>query len=265
MTTMTPGPRSGDQVGSTLSDGALTVWLRRPDSFNSLNTDVLADLTDMVAGAADAGASVIVLRGEGRGFCSGADLAASQEMSGDGTVLIDAANGLVQAIRDTPVPVVAAVHGACAGVGVPIALAADLTLASSRAFFMLAFSKIGLMPDGGASALVAASVGRATALRMALLAERLTADEAARMGLIAAVHDADTFESQVADVVATLAAGPAAAYRHTKRAINEATLGSLEGAFAHERRGQSELLAADDFAEGAAAFREKRDPVFRDR
>ena len=261
MTTLTPGARSGDQIGSVLEGGVLTLWLRRPDSFNALTGPMVDDLNDLVGGAPDAGASVVVLRAEGRGFCSGADL----QGGGANHALIDSANDLVRAIRDSPLPVVAAVQGACAGVAVPIALAADLTIASDKAFFMLAFTKVGLMPDGGASALVAASVGRATAMRMALLAERLSADEAARAGLIAAVHEHDAFESEVERVVATLSGGPVVAYARTKQAINAATLGSLEGAFAIEREGQAGLLDADDFAEGSAAFREKRDPVFRDR
>lgn len=269
MTTLTPGPRSGEQIGSVLEGGVLTMWLRRPDSFNALTVPMVDDLVELVNGAADAGASVVVLRAEGRGFCSGADLQgdADDDSPGGGanTHLIDAANDLVRAVRDCPLPVVSAVQGACAGVGVPIALGADLTIASSKAFFMLAFTKIGLMPDGGASALVAASVGRATAMRMALLAERLTADDAARAGLIAAVHDADDFEAAVDRVLATLSAGPVVAYARTKQAINAATLGTLEGAFALEREGQAALLDAADFAEGSAAFREKRDPVFTDR
>ena len=261
MTTLTPGARSGDQIGSVLEGGVLTLWLRRPDSFNALTGPMVDDLNDLVGGAPDAGATVVVLRAEGRGFCSGADL----QGGGATLALIDSANDLVRAIRDSPLPVVAAVQGACAGVAVPIALAADLTIASDKAFFMLAFTKVGLMPDGGASALVAASVGRATAMRMALLAERLSADEAARAGLIAAVHQHDAFESAVERVVATLSGGPVVAYARTKQAVNAATLGSLEGAFAIEREGQAGLLDADDFAEGSAAFREKRDPVFRDR
>src|SRR5699024_7756981 len=103
-------------------------------------------------------------------FCSGADLGAPEDLAEAAGPTIDGANRLVAAIRDSPVPVVAVVQGACAGVGLSIALACDLVLASSEAFFMLAFTKIGLMPDGGASALVAAAVGRAQALRMALLA-----------------------------------------------------------------------------------------------
>jgi enoyl-CoA hydratase len=147
---------------------------------------------------------------------------------------------------------------------VSIALSADLVLASSKAFFMLAFTKIGLMPDGGATALVAASAGRAKAMRMALLAERLSAEEAESLGLVSHVFDAESFEKDAEDVIAELRTGPMVGYARTKHAINVATLASLDPAFALEREGQLGLLAAADFAEGVAAFNEKRPPKFTD-
>lgn len=267
MTELTPGTRSGDSVGWAVDHGVLTLWLRRGSVLNAINTEMLEDLADVVEQATDHGASVIALRAEGRGFCSGADIGGDPAPD-DGppkTDTIVAGERLVRALTTSPLPVVSAVQGPCAGIGVPLALAADLTLASDQAFFMLAFTKIGLMPDGGASALVAAAVGRATALRMALLAERLTAEEAAARGLIASVSRADAFDAHVNDVLARLAAGPSVAYALTKRAVNDATLGSLDHAFTVELEGQAGLLAADDFVEGTAAFREKRAAVFTDR
>ncbi|EFQ82488.1 enoyl-CoA hydratase/isomerase family protein [Aeromicrobium marinum DSM 15272] len=260
------GTRTGTEVEAVLDAGVLTVTIRRPDSLNSVNDQVLHDLADLVEGAAShADARVVVLRGEGRAFSSGADLDPDEQAGDPSTATIDAANRLVGVIRDSRLPVVSVVQGPCAGVGVPIALAADLTVASSAAFFMLAFTKIGLMPDGGASALVAASVGRATAMRMALLAERLSATDAKAAGLVAAVHDPEVFDAEVRAVLDHLVAGPPAAYARTKQAINSATLGALDAAFELERDGQMVLLGADDFAEGAAAFREKRTPTFSDR
>lgn len=270
MSELTPGTRAGDDIGWSLDGSVLTLWLRRPDSLNAVSGAMLDDLADLVTGAVDTDARVIVLRAEGRGFCSGADLggdaaAADSDDFAAKTATLDAGERLVTALTASPLPVVAVVQGPCAGIGVPIALAADLTLASDRAFFMLAFTKIGLMPDGGATALVAASVGRATALRMALLAERLTAEQAAAAGLIASVTPETDFAAQVDEIVARLATGPSRAYAETTGAINAATLGSLEAAFAIERARQIELLKAHDFAEGTAAFREKRDAVFTDR
>ncbi|GAA1740213.1 enoyl-CoA hydratase-related protein [Aeromicrobium alkaliterrae] len=265
MSDLTPGTRTGDAVGSSLDHDVLTLWLRRGSSLNAVSADMLDDLADVVREAPSTGARVIAIRAEGRGFCSGADIGGDGDDGPPGTSTIEAGERLVRAVTTSPLPVVAAVQGPCAGIGVPIALAADITLASDQAFFMLAFTKIGLMPDGGATALVAASVGRATAMRMALLAERIPAGEAAGLGLITSVFRADEFDAQVHDVLSRLAAGPAAAYALTKSAVNDVTLGSLDHAFHVELDGQAGLLVAADFAEGTAAFREKRAANFSDR
>ena len=265
--TSTTGTRAGEQVRVTLDDGALRIEINRPDSLNAVTAAVLEDMADAVV---DAGSQtdvhVIVLSGAGRGFSAGADIGGAGELDDEGgpAGTLDGANRLVAAIRDVPRPVVSIVQGPCAGVGVSIALSADLVLASSKAFFMLAFTKIGLMPDGGATALVAASAGRAKAMRMALLAERLTATEAESAGLVSHVFDTETFDDDVEAVISQLRAGPMVGYARTKHAINEATLGSLDAAFALEREGQLGLLAAADFAEGVIAFNEKRTPTFHD-
>ncbi|MFZ0141914.1 MAG: enoyl-CoA hydratase [Aeromicrobium sp.] len=262
-----PGTRAGDQVRVTLDDGALRIEINRPDSLNAVTADVLEDMADAVEKAGtEPDVHVIVLSGAGRGFSSGADIGGGGELSDEGgpAATLDGANRLVAAVRDVPRPVVSVVQGPCAGVGVSIALSADLVLTSSKAFFMLAFAKIGLMPDGGATALVAASMGRAKAMRMALLAERLTATEAEAAGLVSHVFDAETFDDDVEAVIAVLRSGPMVGYARTKHAVNTATLGSLDAAFALEREGQLGLLAAADFVEGVAAFNEKRTPTYRD-
>ncbi len=163
-----------------------------------------------------------------------------------------------------PQPAVAVVHGAAAGVGVSLALACDVVLASEKAFFMLAFTKIGLMPDGGASALIAAAVGRIRAMRMALLAERISAAEAYAWGLVSAVYPVDEFDTGVDEVIATLVGGPAVALRKTKDAINAATLTELEGALEREKQGQLMLLESNDFREGTRAFQQRRAAAFTD-
>ena len=178
--------------------------------------------------------------------------------------LILAANRVVRAITALPRPVVAVVQGATAGVGVSLALACDLVLASDKAFFMLAFTKIGLMPDGGASALIAAAIGRIGAMRMALLAERLPAAEALACGLVSAVYPADDFNTEVDKVMSRLLNGPAVAFAKTKAAINAATLPELEPALQRELEGQSVLLRSHDFREGARAFQQRRTPDFID-
>jgi enoyl-CoA hydratase len=163
-----------------------------------------------------------------------------------------------------PQPVVAVVEGPAAGVGASLALACDVVLASEKAFFMLAFTKIGLMPDGGASALIAASVGRHRAMRMALMAERIPAAEAFEWGLVTAVYPTDQFDAEVAQVVSALVTGPAVALRKTKHAINAATLVELEDALEREKRGQLMLLESNDFREGTRAFQQRRAANFAD-
>lgn len=253
----------------SLDDGVLTVTLNRPDSLNSLTAAMLATFAETLERAAtDARVRVVRIGGAGRGFCSGAGISekdhANPGAAGTPSDVLDAANRCIRSIAALPQPAVAVVHGAAAGVGVSLALACDIVLASETAFFMLAFTKIGLMPDGGASALIAAAVGRIRAMRMALLAERITATEAYDWGLVSAVHPAEDFASEVDKVIGTLVSGPAVALRKTKSAINAATLTELEDALELEKKGQSALLASGDFREGTTAFQQRRAAVFTD-
>ncbi|OMC53131.1 enoyl-CoA hydratase [Mycobacterium sp. IS-836] len=252
----------------TLADGVLSVTIDRPDSLNSLSVPVITALADaMECAADDPEVKVVRLGGAGRGFCSGAGISAD-DMSGSGMPpdeIVLEVNRLIRAITALPRPVVAVVQGPAAGVGVSLALACDLVLASDKAFFMLAFTQIGLMPDGGASALIAAAIGRIRAMRMALLAERLPAAEALAAGLVTAVYPAEEFDAAVDKVISKLLAGPVVAYSKTKHAINAATLTELDNALECEYRGQSVLLRSPDFVEGATAFQQRRRPNFTDR
>jgi enoyl-CoA hydratase len=257
-----------DDLSVELADGVLSVTLDRPDSLNSLTAAMLKGIADALEQAAgDPRVKVVRLGGAGRGFSSGAGISeedqATKAIDGPASV-IDAANGAVRSIVNLPQPVVAVVQGPAAGVGASLALACDVVLASEKAFFMLAFTKIGLMPDGGASALIAASVGRHRAMRMALLAERIPAAEAHEWGLVTAVYPVDQFDAEVDKVVATLASGPAAALRKTKGAINAATLVELEAALEREKQGQLVLISSNDFREGTRAFQQRRPANFTD-
>lgn len=269
MTTIDSGidtlaPVSGLSV--TLADGVLSVTIDRAKSLNSLTLEILAGIAAaMEQAATDPRVKVVRLGGAGRGFSSGAGMSADDVAAGGlPTEIILAANRAIRAIVALPRPVVAVVQGPAAGVGVSLALACDLILASDNAFFMLAFTKIGLMPDGGASALIAAAIGRIGAMRMALLAERLPAAEALACGLISAVYPADDFQAEVDKVVSGLLSGPVVAYAKTKHAINAATLTELEAALQRELEGQSVLLKSPDFREGAKAFQQRRTPKFSD-
>jgi len=248
-------------------DTILRVVFNRPGSLNALTTELLEQIAEAVETAgSDPGVRVIMLTGAGRAFCSGADLAAGGRLDErPDTATIDAANRVTLAIRHAPKPVLAAVNGPAVGVGCSFALAADLTVARESAYFLLAFANVGLMPDGGATALLPAAIGRARATRMAVLAERVPAATAAEWGLISHVTTDPDFESDVDALAAKLAAGPTAAFARTKQAFNVTALSRLDEALAAERKGQSELFGTDDFAEGVAAFQQKREPGFTGR
>ncbi|CAN5361329.1 enoyl-CoA hydratase [soil metagenome] len=272
MTTTDSGLDALDTVDGLLvdlTDGVLSVTIDRPDSLNSLTAAVLTGISEALErAAADPRVKVVRLGGTGRGFCSGAGIGAedagSSEAGGDPVDTLYMVNRAIRAIVNMPRPVVAVVQGPTAGVGVSLALACDLVLASEKAFFMLAFTKIGLMPDGGASALVAAAVGRTRAMRMALLAERIKAPEALDWGLVSAVYPVDEFTAEVHKVIDVLKVGPAVSLSKTKSAINAAALGELDAALQRETDGQIALLSGTDFLEGIKAFQQHRTPTFTD-
>lgn len=234
----------------------LRITFDRPDRLNSLSAEILHAVADVIDAAPNNGTRVIVLTGAGRAFSSGADVGADGAPPGLDT--LDAANRVVTSITLSAAPVVAAVNGIAAGVGCSIALSADLAIAAESAGFMLAFTKIGLTLDGGASMFVPASAGRARAMRMALLAEKISAKTAIEWGLIADMVPDSEFTATVDRLVQQLAEGPPRAMATTKKIINSASISLLETILHNERDGQEPLLGSADFAEGMAAFQEKR-------
>ncbi|MDO5629896.1 MAG: enoyl-CoA hydratase [Mobilicoccus sp.] len=254
---------SDGEVLSSLDGGVLTLTMNKPSSLNALSAENFATIESIVrAGSVSDDVRVIVIRGEGKGFCSGADLDPTGPPS---SATLDTGAAAIVAIRNSPKPVVSVVQGPCAGIGVSLALAADLVVASDKAFFLLAFTNIALMPDGGATALVAASIGRARAMRMSLLAERVPGEQAYDWGLVSHLSTADELEDDVQKLVTTVASGPSRAYEETKKAVNDATLGELNEAFSRERYGQTALMTTDDFREGVQAFLDRRKATFTGR
>jgi enoyl-CoA hydratase/carnithine racemase len=248
-------------------DSVLRVTFNRPDALNALTPEMLDTAADAVeSGGGDPDVRVVIITGAGRAFSSGADLSARADPSYRGRPrTLDAVNRLVRVLREVPKPVLAAVNGLAAGGGCSVALSADLILARESAYFLFAFADVGLMPDGGASVLLPNAVGRVRAAQMAMLAERIPAPRAADWGLITHVVPDESFDSEVEGLTARLAQGPTAAYAQTKHALNAATLGRLEQAFAIEAAGQAMLTGTADFAEGVVAFLQKRKPDFTGR
>jgi enoyl-CoA hydratase len=258
--------RTTDALSVTHDGAVLQVEFTRPERLNAVTADGLDDLADLLEEVAeDAAVRVVVLSGEGRAFSAGADLQGdASESSGDrpGTATLLAANRVVRVLREMPQPTISAVTGPAAGVGCSLALACDLVVAADSAYFFLAFTNVGLMPDGGATVLVPASLGRSRALQLALVPERLPAARAHEWGLVHRVVPDDGMAAAVAELTRRLVAGAPRAYAATKRAINDVTLAGLERALAAEVAGQSELLRTADFREAVAAFGEKRSPSF---
>jgi 2-(1,2-epoxy-1,2-dihydrophenyl)acetyl-CoA isomerase len=246
--------------------GRLT--LNRPASLNAWTPEFGAELLRVIEGeAAGDGIRAILITGAGRGFSSGADLKAGFDPADDGgpdiaTELNQIYHPVISGLRNLPKPVVAAVNGPAVGIGCSLALACDLVLAAESAYFGLAFVNIGLMPDGGSTALVPAAVGKARAFQLALLGERVSAAQALAWGLVNAVHPDPDLSPAASELVQRLASGPTRSYASSKRALNRFIYGDLPSQLALEAELQHQLGRTHDFLEGTAAFVEKRKAEF---
>lgn len=260
---------------SSRDAAVLTLTLNRAPALNSLSTPMLAELRAALdRAAADAEVRCVVITGAGRGFCAGQDLsdpavapdltpgAAPKDI---GRLIDEHYIPLARRLRSMPVPVLAAVNGVAAGAGANLALNCDMVLAARSASFIQAFARIGLVPDCGGTWLLSRLVGRARAFGLAMLGDKLTAEEAQRIGLIwQCVDDAELAETAAA-LAQRLAAMPVKALATMRTAIDRASQTDFDTALAAESRWQSELGRAHDYLEGAAAFLQKRSPVFSDR
>jgi 2-(1,2-epoxy-1,2-dihydrophenyl)acetyl-CoA isomerase len=244
------------------------ITLNRPTTLNAWTTAFGRDLREVLAGpASEASVRAVVITGAGRAFSSGADLKAGFEPHADGgpdvrKELADYYHPAITAVRRLEKPVVTAVNGPAVGIGCSLALAGDLVLAAESAFFQLAFVNIGLMPDGGSTAFVPATVGKARAFEMALLGERIGAPRALEWGLVNFVHPDGRLMDEAAALAERLAAGPTRAYAAAKRALNRMIYRDLDGQLELEAELQHELARSRDFVAGVGAFVEKRQPTF---
>jgi len=248
---------------------AAKIELNRPDTRNAWNRQFAADLLAAVQETAgDPGVRAVLLTGAGRAFSSGADLGEGlAERAGGGAPdvygrLTTQYHPIIMGIREMPKPVVSAVNGAAAGIGLSLALACDLVVAAESAFFLLAFVNIGLVPDGGSSVLVPARVGFARAAELAMLGERLGARQALDWGLINRVWPDEEFAAGADELISRLAAGPTRSYAGTKRQLNRWLYDRIGDQLEFEARIQQEAAGSADFVEGVLAFSEKRAPRF---
>ena len=244
----------------------MRVELNRPNSLNALSRELDEELLETFKEiGADDRVRAVMITGAGRAFSAGADISgprADDRREATRSILDDVVNPMILALREMPKPVVAAVNGPCAGVGVSLAISSDVVLAAESSYFLLAFSNIGLCPDGGATLTVAARVGAGRAGVLALLAERLPAAQAVDWGLAdRLVADAD-LEAEATELTLRLADGPTRSYAAIKRAINHGSLGGLADQLALETKLQEDLAVSADHAEGVRAFAEKRKPEF---
>ncbi len=268
--------------GYMVADGVATVTLDRPDKLNALTFEVYAGLRDLFLilghGSAgdgslgrDAEPRVVVLRGSGRAFCSGGDvneiIGATLSMAPRELLAFTRMTGeLIRAMRECPLPVIAAVHGMAAGAGAVLALASDFRVCTPAARFAFLFTKVGLSgADMGAAYLLPRLVGMGHATRLLMLGDTIGADEAQRIGLVSMLVDEAALEEEVGALARRLAAGPAEAYAQTKALLTREQDMSLGAAVELEAQTQALLMKGQDYAEFHAAFTGKREPRWQGR
>ena len=250
--------------------GIARLTLSRPDKLNSFTGEMHAELRDALDRIqADSSVRVLVLTGAGRAFCAGQDLADPEmsvtpdgRLADIGNVVENNYKPLILRLQNLRVPTIAAVNGIAAGAGASVALACDLVVATKSASFLQAFSKVGLIPDTGGTWFLPQRVGMARAIGLAMLADKLPAEKAADWGLIWAAYEDAEFSAKVDAMAAQLAAMPTKALVRTRQAMHAAAGHTLEQQLSFEGGFMRELGWSPDYAEGVAAFMEKRAPKF---
>ena len=262
---------SYEQIRFETADGIARITLNRPDRLNSFTAQMHAELRDALLQLAAGGDTrVVLLTGEGRGFCAGQDLSDRAVAPGDAPIDLGASieqnyRPLVLALRNLPLPVVCAVNGVAAGAGANVALACDIVIAARSASFIQAFCRIGLVPDSGGTFFLPRLVGSARAMGLALLGDKLSAEDAETWGLIWKCVDDGELATTVDTLLAQLAQAPTAGLAAIKRALHASAGNTLEQQLDLERDLQRTLGNGADYREGVAAFLEKRPPRFTGR
>ena len=259
-----------DTILFDLSDNVATITFNRPDKLNALTPRVFEEASAAVDRALEEGARALVLTGAGKAFCSGADLKPDDYgyagLPDDLGALLDAYyNPFVRKLAGLDIPVISAINGPAVGAGLGLALTADISVAARSAYLLLAFVNIGLVPDAGATWLVAKGVGRTKALEMALLGERMSADGALQAGLITRVVDDEAVLGEAMAIARKLASGPTLAIGMIRKQVAAALNQTFDETLAVERANQTTAGRTRDFKESLAAFAEKRPPKFEGR
>jgi 2-(1,2-epoxy-1,2-dihydrophenyl)acetyl-CoA isomerase len=258
-------------IAYTTAEGVARIELNRPEALNAWTYQLGEELSEALGSAAtDGEVRAVMITGAGRAFSSGADLKQERRRTTEGKADLGGAlreiyNPIILAVRTLPKPVIAAVNGPAVGIGCSLALSCDMIVAAESAYFLLAFVKVGLVPDGGASAFLTSRIGLARASELALLGEALPAREALAWGLINRVYPDNALLAESEQLAARLASGPTLAYANAKRALNAYAYPRLAEQLDLESDLQQEQAESDDFGEGVLAFREKRPAAFMGR
>ena len=255
-----------EAVRYQVENGVAWIRLNRPETMNAVNSALRKALADSVKRAdRDESAKAVVVTGEGRAFCAGADVREFGSREGAVEGLRQDYEFLLSRLWSMPKPTIAAMNGVAAGIGASLALVCDLRYAVPQATFVEAFVKIGLTVDGGVSWLLPRLLGSGKALEMFYTGDPLSAADAERFGLVNRVVEPDHLETAVRELAERLAAGPTHALGAIKRSVNYATNATLEEAMEFEFHLQGVQMQREDFKEGVSAFLEKRQPRFQGR
>jgi len=253
----------------TVENGIATLLFNRPAVYNAMNNELMLAFRDAtVALAKRDDIRVLILKGEGKAFLAGGDVAEFHDRKDDPDLAAtvkpmgDTLHDGIMAIRNMPFPVIAEIHGACAGAGVGVALACDIAIASDKASFNLAYTKIGLSPDGGATWFLPRMIGIRKTAELIMLSDVVNADTALTLGLVNRVVPADKLSIEVAALAKRLSQGATRAFANTKRLLNSSFETPMRAQMDNEIQLFAECVVTKDFNEGVTAFVKKRPPTF---